>query len=142
MLKLLLGRDFSPAVSASVSIAKKSIRVLAYDWRVYPIGRGSSVEKFNSAILSASARGVDVRVVANTDRLRSFFASSRVQFRKRPSARILHAKVIIVDDSVAFVGSHNLTKSAFALNHEVSVVFDDPLAVARLISYFSGLWVL
>lgn len=48
----------------------------------------------------------------------------------------LHAKVIIIDDNFASVGSANMDYRSFDLNHEVNAYFYDKVIVEKLISEF------
>jgi hypothetical protein len=51
-----------------------------------------------------------------------------------------HAKFVVVDDEVAWVGSANLETKAFTLVGEAGVVFDDPRSVATLARLFARMW--
>lgn len=51
-----------------------------------------------------------------------------------------HAKFLVVDDRVAWVGSANLETRAFTRVGEVGVVFDDERSVATLTRLFARMW--
>ncbi len=51
-----------------------------------------------------------------------------------------HAKFVVVDDEVAWVGSANLETRAFTRVGEVGVVLDDPQSVVRLARFFARMW--
>lgn len=51
-----------------------------------------------------------------------------------------HAKIVIIDDRVAFVGSTNWSKSAIEENNEVNVEIKEEEIVKELESYFQDLW--
>jgi phosphatidylserine/phosphatidylglycerophosphate/cardiolipin synthase-like enzyme len=51
-----------------------------------------------------------------------------------------HAKFVVVDDNVAWVGSANLETGAFTTVGEVGVVTHDPLEVDRLARLFARMW--
>lgn len=51
----------------------------------------------------------------------------------------MHAKVIVADRCVAYLGSANLTDSAYQDNLEVGAVIHDRVAVARLVDHFERL---
>ena len=55
------------------------------------------------------------------------------------SRAALHAKVIAADESMALLGSANLTDRALAYNIEVGVVLREDDAVRRLVRHFRGL---
>jgi len=50
-----------------------------------------------------------------------------------------HMKIVIVDQRFCFVGSHNFTHAALALNHEFSVLIDSPALAAELLRYIKTL---
>ncbi len=51
-----------------------------------------------------------------------------------------HAKFVVIDDAVAWVGSANLETRAFTRVGEVGVVLDDPPSVSRLARLFARMW--
>jgi len=63
--------------------------------------------------------------------------------RSRPAAgasrAALHAKLIAADESVALLGSANLTDKALAINLELGVIIRDPDTVGRIVSHFRSL---
>ncbi len=102
-------------------------------------------------IAAAVHRGVDVRVlcggkhgISDWDILDTF-ASLRtlcrfgVKVRKQKNLRV-HAKLIIVDDREALVGSMNIDRSAFDLRRELGLTIADPDVVGRLASVFEKDW--
>ena len=58
---------------------------------------------------------------------------------KQKNLRV-HAKLLIVDDERALVGSMNIDRSAFDLRRELGVMVDDPAVVARLKATFEADW--
>ncbi len=102
-------------------------------------------------IAAAADRGVKVKVlcggkhgISDWDILDTF-ASLRtlrrfgVKVRKQKNLRV-HAKLLIVDDKRALVGSMNIDRSAFDLRRELGVIIDDPAVVGRLGEVFSSDW--
>ncbi|MDQ2683690.1 MAG: phospholipase D-like domain-containing protein [Chloroflexota bacterium] len=51
-----------------------------------------------------------------------------------------HAKAIIIDSTVAFVGSQNLTSTSLNDNREAGIVLDDASNVGRLVGVFREDW--
>jgi phosphatidylserine/phosphatidylglycerophosphate/cardiolipin synthase-like enzyme len=91
-------------------------------------------------------RGVVVRVlIAVPERIavnavaRSDLEGKGVAVRYLESP-YLHAKYIVVDGRVAYVGSHNLTAGSLDENREVGVVTDDTMVISTLATSFSGDW--
>lgn len=57
-----------------------------------------------------------------------------------PSKELIHSKIFIIDDSMAIVGSANLTKSGMERNFEHIEIKDNVEDVQQLIGTFKGLW--
>jgi cardiolipin synthase len=87
------------------------------------------------ALVAAALRGVDVRIVAprRADVLVATLAARATypEFH-RAGVRIfeylptmMHAKTLLVDDSLALVGSANVDVRSFALNFELSALIED-----------------
>ncbi len=100
------------------------------------------------ALTSAALRGVDVRILLPrrtdnyvvTKAAQSWFddlvaAGIRV-FEYGP--RMLHAKSLIVDEDISFIGSANFDNRSFYLNFEVSVVCYEPEANQALLDEFNA----
>jgi putative cardiolipin synthase len=51
---------------------------------------------------------------------------------------LLHAKVFIIDESTAIVGSLNFDLRSAYTNSEMGIVFDQPELVAELLTFFQG----
>lgn len=92
-------------------------------------------ESLMDAILLASLRGVDVRVlVPSYSDARFVMLASRVYQKKllqhgikvyRYTEGFLHQKVIVIDDQFAVVGSANLDCRSMFINFEASVITND-----------------
>ena len=104
-------------------------------------------EKVMDALLNASARGVEVRVllekrVAGGKNMEAYemLSAGGVQVRWAPfSFKLLHSKLLIVDGRTALIGSHNLSNSALMENREVSVLVEGPI-VAEFLELFERDW--
>jgi len=93
-----------------------------------------------------AGRGVIVRVLVATPESIAVNAVTRselegtgvtVRYLETP---YLHAKYIVVDKHLAYVGSHNLSAGSLDENREVGVVTDDSMVVSTLETTFSGDW--
>lgn len=102
-------------------------------------------------IAAAADRGVKIHVlcggrhgISDWDVLDTF-ASLRtlrrfgVKVRKQKNLRV-HAKLLIVDDEKALVGSMNIDRSAFDLRRELGLTTSDPVIVGRLREVFQSDW--
>ncbi|MDQ6725419.1 MAG: phospholipase D-like domain-containing protein [Actinomycetota bacterium] len=102
---------------------------------------------FEDAVGKAARRGVDVRVLVNGRQVdkevarqagrRSYDALLAAGVRIFEYDRtMLHAKVLLVDDRWANVGSGNFDSRSFDLDLEVNVVLQDPGLVDQLSAHF------
>ena len=99
-------------------------------------------ETLIAALRHASFRGVDVRVIVpsennhSTIRLASqalytslLTAGVRIFERKPP---FIHAKAMVIDSSIAFIGSVNLDPRSLVFNYETNLVVFDATFAERL----------
>lgn len=139
MQEIIIGREYPEKIIPLIKNAKNSIKILIYDWRFYPNEIGSSIQIFNYEILQAVRRGVSVRALVNSDNLCAFLRSQGLLISKVETKKTMHIKMLIIDEKYLVIGSHNLTKSAFSLNHEISILLDDCEAVARCSKFFDDI---
>ncbi|MEE9368634.1 MAG: cardiolipin synthase [Pontiella sp.] len=94
------------------------------------------------ALRSAAHRGVDVRIVVpekNNHRYAGMASKAlyeelleagvRIYQRKPP---FIHAKAMVVDDTVALVGTANLDVRSLELNYETTALIEDETAINKL----------
>ncbi len=102
-----------------------------------------------AALIDAVERDVEVQILTNSphtnDLIYIFSLAARARYRALIEAGVeiyesprttLHGKAIIIDDSVAAIGSHNFTHRSFHQNSEIKVITNDPVVVNRLSSIF------
>lgn len=113
----------------AIDQAKKSVKVQAYSFTNADIAQ---------ALLQASKRGVEVRVVLDksqeTEKYTSatFLANSGIPVRIDSGFAIAHNKVMILDDETVITGSFNFTKAAEERNAENVLILRGNKEVARL----------
>ena len=94
------------------------------------------------ALRSAARRGADIRIIVpekNNHRYAGMAtkalyeelldSGARIFHRKPP---FIHAKAMVVDDTIALVGTANLDVRSLELNYETTVLFSDETAVNQL----------
>lgn len=93
-----------------------------------------------------ASRGIRVRVlVASPDRIEINAVSRRELERTGVAVRFLqspylHAKYIVVDGRIAYVGSHNLTSGSLDENREVGTITDEQAIVTAIEESFLSDW--
>lgn len=138
--EILISHEFSKRVIELIDTAKVSLNIVAFDWRWYVDNPSNPMQQVNLAILRAIARGVRVRALLNhRSNLREFNTlgiKAKCLRHKKP----LHAKMIMIDDKIVVSGSHNMTRSALALNYEISYVLFDADLIERALLFFNRLY--
>jgi cardiolipin synthase len=107
-------------------------------------------EALARALALAIRRSVDVRIVvpAHSNHITADYAgASYLRDLAAAGARIcryapgmLHAKSVLVDDSLAVVGSANLDMRSLFLNFEISLFLSSPAEIAEIAAWFDTLW--
>lgn len=137
MEKIIFGREYPAVVIKLVKDAQQSIKILMYVWMWYDGEIGASIQKFNNEIIQANLRGVDVTALVNLGNADDKLRQQKINVKRIYTTKIMHIKLVIVDDKYLLIGSHNFTKRAFDLNHEVSVFIDDPVSVDQCVKFFN-----
>jgi len=140
MIEAIIGKQFPQKVIPLIDAAKRSIDIVVFDWRWYPQDPGASVQLFNQALVRAVRRGVKIRAIANNDEIINTLKSVGIEAKKLLSKKLVHVKLMILDNQKVVVGSHNYTQSAFQMNFELSVLLDEPLNISDFFSFFNNLF--
>ncbi len=151
-IKLLIDRAYYSSLIRDMKKAKKSIMIIMYLFK--PSSYKSTLPNYIiNTLIKKDKQGINVSVLMNIDRRSNPNAridtlnKSNLLAAKRMEKggikvyfdspyRTTHAKVVIIDRRIVYIGSHNFTQSAFKYNHEVSVRIVSPAFAKRLINYF------
>lgn len=139
-MEVIIGKQYVSKVIPLIDNAKQSIRIVVFDWRWYPFDPSHPVQLFNQSIIRASRRGVRVSVISNNQEIIDILKREGIIAKKPLTPNLIHSKLIIIDDSILIIGSHNFTQSAFTMNHEVSVIIDNDPQVCHCTNYFNNLF--
>lgn len=148
-LRLLLDREYYPALSKALDQAKSEISMAMFLFKINRSVRNRPA-KILAKLAAARRRGVRVEVVLE----RSSY-DEELNRENRKTARLLrrrgirvrfdrgkettHTKLVVIDRRYCFIGSHNLTQAALKYNHEASVVVDSRELARKLLRYIKGL---
>lgn len=130
---LLSPDDSRQKLLAFIQHAKHTLQIYAQDINDY---------KIVGALAKAAQKGIIVQVLSSS-KLRknqeNYLTNAGVQLSLIKNLTI-HAKVIIVDNEKAVMGSTNLTRSSFDDNRELSVITQDTKVVNLLTKTFAHDW--
>ena len=94
-----------------------------------------------SAISDAHSREVNVRVLLHSidditnDKAVQFFKNREMSIRV--ANKYAHTKLLVIDNKIVVLGSHNWTASAFASNYEASIIIRDEITATDFTNYFN-----
>jgi phosphatidylserine/phosphatidylglycerophosphate/cardiolipin synthase-like enzyme len=141
-MQAIIGKDYPRQVIPLIENAKNSIKIVVFDWRWYENDPGNPCQLFNNAIVRASRRGVAVRACVNSENIRTKLVDNGIAVKIPVSSRLMHSKIIIIDENILILGSHNFSQSAFTQNFETSVILRDLPDISKLSMFFDSLWTL
>lgn len=140
MFKTLIGAEYATYLIEKINNSRKSIDIVMYDWRFYPDNPEHPISQLNQSIIRAVNRGVLVRAVVNNAGVIPYLTPFKIKAKSLKSSRILHSKIIIIDENLLVIGSHNLTRNAVTTNLESSIAVEIPDTETRIKQYFINLF--
>jgi phosphatidylserine/phosphatidylglycerophosphate/cardiolipin synthase-like enzyme len=140
MIESIIGREFADKVIPLINNAKHTIKIIIFDWRWYPNDPASQVQLFNQSVVRAVARGVVVSVIGNNTDILQTLKSVGCLAKNLSTKNLVHAKMILIDDKILVVGSHNFSQQAFTMNYEVSVILSGDFDISTFSNFFNNLW--
>lgn len=133
----LMNKDYFPVLLQAVDEAKKEIFIAVFSFKagVHPNSRPDLLlEHLGHAV----KRGVSVKVILENAgeghddlsrqnlKTKTLLEAKGVQVYLDSPAKTTHTKLVVVDQRLVFIGSHNFTASALKYNNEISVLIDRP----------------
>lgn len=139
-MEFLIGEQFPDKVIPLIDQSKKSIKIIVFEWVWYPNNATKSIQLFNQAIVRARNRGVNIEVVANSAKIVKILRDLKINAKKLSTRKLIHSKVMIIDEKDVIIGSHNYTQNAFTSNFEVSVHVKKAENISVLLTHFDYLY--
>ena len=118
---------------ALINQAKSSIKIYAQNISDY---------KIVGALAKAARKGVKIDILTSSklrEKQADFLSRAGVNIHQS-KARYIHAKVMVIDNKKAVIGSINLTRASLDDNRELSAVTDDPTVIKQLNEVFQNDW--
>jgi len=145
----LIDRDYFPNVRDAINAATDRIYILHYAFKLSDYD-DSLANKLFDAIVNASLRGVDVKVVLECSDWEDYinemnqytinkFKSHGVDASFENDWQITHTKLIVVDDST-ILGSTNWAYSGLSVYHNADILIRNKDFTEDIINFYSGLW--
>jgi len=151
MITILKDEEFRTAILNAIAGANREILIATYKMDYSERLSTRHLNALVQALHRASKRGVRVRCLLNMDkenstigrinmRAKALLIEKGIITKTGPEGRTYHAKIVIIDEQVAFVGSHNLSESSLCRNFEVSLMIDDPQFALELREIYLKEW--
>ncbi|MBA3065843.1 hypothetical protein FP828_05085, partial [bacterium] len=142
----LFNKEYDAEITSLIQEAKESIFIVMYciqpgENKYHP------VHKVLQELFEARRRGVEIEVILEIDDKGGYLNEQNVKAKEilekegikvhfDSGGTVTHVKLIIIDDYITVVGSHNWTYTAFALNNEASVVIEGSEVATEFYRYF------
>lgn len=147
----VVGSHFFPKAVELVNNASVSISICIFVARYYRGQSRNPVNDLFDALRRAARRGVSVRILLNQnfqDNGADFNNRFIVQYFKAPNFQAafggkstrLHSKLLLIDDDISVVGSHNYSARAHKTNFETSVIVRSNTINSFFLTEFNRLW--
>jgi phosphatidylserine/phosphatidylglycerophosphate/cardiolipin synthase-like enzyme len=138
--EILIGKEYTKELLASIDSAHKNIYIFMYDWRWYKNDFSCDMSLINQALVRATRRGVLVTAILNSPDIIETLRGLGINAIKLNQKKLMHAKAIVIDEWVTFVGSHNFSEMAMGLNVEITQKSEDEYIAKKIITYFMSLF--
>lgn len=150
-ITLLWDSDFTWIITKFLREARHNIYVSSYKMEPKKGPRAQRVNGLISQLVSAQHRGVDVKILLNFHENKkatssiNWYAAKALKKRGVTSHyfikdRTMHAKIIIIDNNLTVIGSHNWSVLSQDRNIELSLLVKSPTVNKRLQEMFLHLW--
>jgi phosphatidylserine/phosphatidylglycerophosphate/cardiolipin synthase-like enzyme len=145
-VKALENKKYFQVLSSKIKEAKREIKVCTYLFKTsdYP---KNLANKILADLIGAAKRGVKVEVfMEENDRPNDDLNTQNHQTAKKlkdagikvhfdGKQTITHAKLVVIDESLVFIGSHNLSHTALSESNETSLIVESPELAAYFLEY-------
>jgi phosphatidylserine/phosphatidylglycerophosphate/cardiolipin synthase-like enzyme len=134
---LLTNEDYFPALIKAIDEAQSEIFMSIFSFKA-GVHKNSYPDRILGHLAKAVKRGVKVTVILETTGSRS----DELNIQNRQTGKLLeekgvkvyfdsprtttHTKLVVIDERLIILGSHNLTQSALKHNNEISILLDRP----------------
>ncbi len=142
---ILPDKEYYDTLIHYLKTAQKTIHMAMFIFKITDSPRNRPARVLRE-LIAAKKRGVNVQVVLEkSDYNDNLNQENRRVAKKLKKHRIAvsfdspdtttHTKLVVIDSRYSLVGSHNLTHSALAYNHEFSLLIDNRTLAKELIRY-------
>jgi phosphatidylserine/phosphatidylglycerophosphate/cardiolipin synthase-like enzyme len=140
--------DYGRVLGERIDRAETSIHIVTYLFKISTSQRNLATQLCDR-LIRARQRGVSVAVILElSDFNESLNNSNRFTLQRLKEAGIevrfdsverqAHAKLVVIDERLTFIGSHNFSHSALGRNYELSLLIESKAVAARALAFFQS----
>ena len=139
-------RDYLETVQEAMKSAQRSIRVMMF-FSNYSSHPRNAANLLISELEAAKKRGVEVEIILETSHEETVNRGNRASAERLleaeieavfyPTFPVMHTKLVLIDDEISIVGSHNWTNAAAYNNSESSALVRCPRTARTFKEYFA-----
>ncbi|HBI47950.1 MAG TPA: phospholipase [Smithella sp.] len=134
---ILTNEDYFPALLKAIDEAQSEIFISIFSFKA-GVHENSYPDRIMGHLAKAVKRGVKVYVILETTDNKS----DKLNIQNKQTGKLLeekgiyvffdsprkttHTKLVVIDQRLLLLGSHNFTQSALRYNNEISVLLDSP----------------
>ncbi|MEN6332322.1 MAG: phospholipase D-like domain-containing protein [Smithella sp.] len=134
---LLKNQEYFSALTAAIDEAKSEI-IMSFFLFKAGVHKNSLPDRILSRLVQAARKGVKVIVIleksggndrnldAENNRTKQFLEEKGIKVYFDSPQKTTHTKLVVIDQRLVLLGSHNLTQSALKYNNEMSLLIDWP----------------
>lgn len=155
--RLIINDNHYKEVVTRICNAKKSIKIMTADFKLFRLKSDDSHGNLNADgtplinyLIEKAEKGVSVRIILSSpsknvdEELAEYYRTIKFYPFSTKNCIRNHAKVVIIDDKIAYVGSANATKAGLGQhtkgNFEVGILTEDSGMITSLKTLFSKIW--
>ena len=146
-LNILFENDYLPVLKHIINKATRSIYMSIYVAKIFKNRKQDDIKLLFDDLIIAAKNNIDVKILFNSILNNSlvsrankntffYLKNTNIQLKYTPDSRTTHCKIIIIDDNISILGSHNLSNTSLHKNREVSILIKDELTNKILKEYF------
>lgn len=134
---LLKNSEYFPALTAAIDEAKSEI-IMSFFLFKAGVNKRSYPDRVLAHLVRAAQRGVKVILIlensgghdekldAQNRKTKELLQDKGVEVYFDSPRKTTHTKIIVVDQKLVLLGSHNLTQAALKYNNEISILINQP----------------
>lgn len=148
-IRLLTDQDYYPVLQSLIGHATHRIDLAMFLFKTTDSAKNRAGALVNDLIM-AKKRGLEVNVLLEKSgydpqlsrenaRVGAQLKRQGVNVRFDSEKITTHSKIVVIDQRLCLLGSHNFTSSALSSNHEASLLIDNETLASELLEYMRGI---